>query len=97
VIESGVCVAAATFSVKFWAASGPMPLCAVNVSENVPLVAGVPLSTPVDASKFTPLGTLPLALRSGIGNPVAVTVNVPAVFTLNAVLVALVISDAVPD
>jgi hypothetical protein len=40
----------------------------------------------------TPLGRVPLSLRVGVGDPVAVTVNVPAVPTVNVVLLALVIA-----
>ena len=55
--------------------------------------AGVPLRTPA-ALKVTPFGRLPVSLSVGAGKPVAVTVNVPAVPTWNAVLFALVIVGA---
>jgi hypothetical protein len=42
----------------------------------------------------TPGGSVPVSLRVGVGNPVAVTVKVPAVPTLNVVLFALVIAGA---
>lgn len=58
--------------------------------------AGVPLSTPVDAVKVTPLGRVPDSLSFGVGKPVAVTVNEPAVPTANVVLVGLVIAGACP-
>ena len=54
---------------------------------------GVPLSTP--ALNATPLGSVPASLSVGVGEPDAVTVNVPGVPTENAVLLALVISGAV--
>jgi hypothetical protein len=44
----------------------------------------------------TPLGSAPLSLSVGCGTPVAVTVNVPELLTLNVVLFALVIAGAVP-
>jgi hypothetical protein len=44
--------------------------------------------------KVTPLGSVPLSLRVGFGSPVAVTVNVPALPTLNVVAFALVIAGA---
>ena len=57
------------------------------------MAAGVPLSTPV-ALSVTPLGSVPLSLNVDAGNPVAVTVNEPAVPTLNVVLFALVMAGA---
>ena len=42
----------------------------------------------------TPLGSVPPSLKLGAGNPVTVTVNVPAVPTVNVVLFALVIAGA---
>src|SRR6266850_42883 len=60
--------------------------------------AGVPLSFPVPfplSTNVTPLGNAPVSLRVGLGVPVAVTVNVPAVPTVNVVLLALVITGAV--
>jgi hypothetical protein len=45
-------------------------------------------------TNVTPLGRAPVWLKVGAGTPVAVTVNVPAVPTLNVVLVALVIAGA---
>ena len=54
--------------------------------------AGVPLNTPVAAVNVTPLGKVPVSLRVGAGEPVAVTVNVPIVPTVNVVLLALVMA-----
>ena len=54
---------------------------------------GVPLRTPVAILKVTPLGRAPVSLSVGFGNPVAVTVNVPAVPTTNVVLLELVIAE----
>jgi len=42
----------------------------------------------------TPAGSEPVSLSVGAGVPVAVTVNVPAVPTVNVVLLALVIDGA---
>jgi len=56
--------------------------------------AGVPPSTPVAALKVTPLGNAPDSLSVGLGKPVAVTVNEPAVPEVNVVLLALVIAGA---
>jgi hypothetical protein len=55
--------------------------------------AGVPLSTPAELN-VTPLGNAPVSVKVGTGGPVAVTVNEPAVPTLNVVLFALVIVGA---
>ena len=54
--------------------------------------AGVPLSTPVVALNVTPLGSVPLSLRVGAGEPVTVTVNEPAVPTVKVALFALVMA-----
>ena len=83
-----------TVSVKLCVASVPTPLCAVNVMGNDPLAAGVPLSTPVAGFNVTPLGNAPDSESDGAGDPVAVTVNVPAVPTENVVLLTLVIAVA---
>jgi len=56
---------------------------------------GVPLSTPVPGLNVTPVGNVPVSLNVGLGMPVAVTVNVPAVPTVKVVLFALVITGAV--
>ena len=56
--------------------------------------AGVPLSTPVPPLNETPLGSAPLSVKLDAGKPLAVTVNVPAVPTLNVVLFRLVIAGA---
>ena len=44
----------------------------------------------------TPVGSAPLFVRAGVGDPVVVTVNDPAVPTVNVVLLELVIVSAVP-
>src|SRR6267378_2489101 len=82
--------------VKLWVAFVPTPLVAVKVSGYVPPVpaAGVPLSTPVATLNVTPPGNVPVSLRVGVGKPVAVTVNEPAVPTVNVVLLALVMAGA---
>ena len=61
------------------------------------LGAGVPLSVAVPfwlSVNVTPLGRAPLSLRLGVGEPVAVTVKLPAVPTVKAVLLALVMAGA---
>jgi len=42
----------------------------------------------------TPLGSGPVSVTAGVGFPVVVTVKLPAVPTVNAVLLALVIAGA---
>jgi hypothetical protein len=44
--------------------------------------------------KVTPVGSAPDSLSDGVGDPVVVTVKVPAVATVNVVLLALVIAGA---
>jgi hypothetical protein len=43
----------------------------------------------------TPVGNAPASLKVGVGDPVAVTVNVPDAPTTNVVLFALVMAGAV--
>ena len=62
-------------------------------------VAGVPdkVAVPLPLSlKVTGLGNDPDSLNAGVGEPVVVTVNDPAVPTAKEVLLALVILGAVP-
>src|SRR5258708_35463257 len=56
--------------------------------------AGVPLRTPVDALNVTPLGRAPTSLSVGVGEPVVVTVKLPAAPTVKVVLLALVMAGA---
>ena len=51
----------------------------------------LPLST-----KVTRLGSVPVSDKVGVGEPVVVTVKVPAVPTVNVVPAALAIAGAVP-
>ncbi len=74
-------------------ASVPKLLCAVNEIGNVPLAVAVPLSTPVLELNATPFGSVPDSLRVGVGDPVAVTVKVPAEPTVNVALPPLVIAE----
>jgi len=69
-------------------------LLAVKVMLYVPAVpaAGVPPNSPVDALNVTPPGSAPLSLSVGAGSPVEVTMNEPAMPTVNVVLLALVIA-----
>jgi hypothetical protein len=74
-------------------------LLAVIVIGYVPAVpaAGVPASVAVPlplSLKVTGLGNGPDSLRAGVGEPVVVTVNVPAEPTVKVVLFALVIAGA---
>ena len=59
---------------------------------------GVPLRVPVPlplSTNVTPPGRVPVLVNDGVGEPVAVTVNVPAEVVVNVVLFALVIAGAV--
>ena len=80
-----------TARVKLCVASGRTPLEAVMVMGKVPVVEAVPLSKPA-VLNVTPLGSIPLSLNVGVGKPVAVTVNDPAVPAVNVVLFALVMA-----
>src|SRR6266849_1052371 len=86
-----------TVSVKLCVAFGVTPFCAVNVMTNVPVAVGVPLSVPLPlplSRNVTPAGKAPLSVMLGVGNPVVVTLNVPAAPTWNEVAFALVIAGA---
>src|SRR5580704_19607009 len=90
---------AETVSVKDCVAAVPTPLLAVIVIGYVPAVpaAGVPASVAVPlplSLKVTGLGNDPDSLRAGVGEPVVVTVKLPAAFTAKLVLFALVIVGA---
>src|SRR5215472_12572307 len=90
-----------TVRVKLWLAGVPTPLLAVIVREYVPALpdAGVPLSVAVPFPLFTnvtPLGSVPVFVSDGVGVPVVVTVKLPAVPTVNVVLLALVMLGAIP-
>ncbi len=69
--------AASTVRVKLWVALGVTPLAAVMVIGKVPLAVGVPDRRPAD-EKRTPVGSVPTSVKVGAGDPVAVTVKVPA-------------------
>ena len=77
---------------------GVTPLLAVIVTVYVPAAPdGVPPSVPLPfplSLNVTPLGSVPVSVRDGVGVPVVVTVKLPAVPTVNVVLVALVITGA---
>ena len=71
-------------------------MLAVKVRGYVPTVpdAGVPLRVAVPFPLFvkvTPLGKAPDSVMDGVGDPVVVTVKLPAAPTVNVVLLALVI------
>ena len=71
---------------------GCTPFFAVKTIGKVPVIVGVPLRTPVAVLNATPLGSVPLSEKEfGAGVPVAVTVKVPSVPTVNVVLFELVI------
>ncbi len=78
----------------------PAALLAVTVKLYVPLVpaSGVPLSTPVVVLRVTPLGRVPpVTLNVGVGKPVASMVNVPAVPTVNVVVVTVLTTAPLAD
>src|SRR5437870_2153572 len=82
-----------TVKVKVWVAFGKTPFAAVIVTTNGdPIVlGGVPLSTPVVEFKVAQTGN-PVALKVGAGEPIAVTVKVPAAPTVKVAWLTLVIN-----
>src|SRR5258708_32000955 len=84
-------------SVKLCVAFGLTPFCAVNVMANVPDAVGVPLSVPVPLPLLrivTPPRKIPLSVFLVVGNPLVVTVNVPAAPTWKVATFALVNAGA---
>src|SRR6266851_4577104 len=66
---------------------------------NVPVAVGVPLSVPLPlplSRNVTPAGKAPLSVMLVVGDPVVVTLNVPAAPTWNEVAFALVIVGGWP-
>src|SRR5260370_809302 len=66
---------------------------------NVPVAVGVPLSVPAPlplSRNVTPAGKAPLSVMLGVGNPVVVTLNVPAAPTWKVAAFALVIVGGWP-
>jgi hypothetical protein len=64
---------------------------------NVPDAVGVPLSVPVPLPllrNVTPAGKAPLSVMLGVGNPLVVTLNVPATPTWKVAAFALVNAGA---
>jgi hypothetical protein len=101
VVDAADVIAGAWFTVNVndWFAFEPTPFAAVIVNGYDPPVpaAGVPASVAVPLPllvKVTPLGNVPVLESVGVGNPVAVTVNVPAEPTVNVVDAADVIAGA---
>jgi hypothetical protein len=99
-VLAGLVIVGTWFTVRVndWTAFGSVPFCAVIVSGYVPAVpaAGVPLSfadVPL-ATKVTPAGSAPNAVITGVGVPVTLTVNEPDEPTLNAVLLAVLMTGA---
>ncbi len=91
---------ALTVSVKDCVALGVTPLLAVIVIGKVPPALGVPASVAVPLLllvNVTPAGSAPvsvIAIAALVGNPVVVTVKVPATPVWNVTLFALVIAGA---
>jgi hypothetical protein len=86
-----------TVRVKDWVAFGLTPLLALMVKGYVPPVAGVPARVAVPlpwSTKVTPDGNAPISESDGLGNPVLVTVNDPALPSLKVVLAAEVTDGA---
>src|SRR5208283_2862413 len=82
--------------VKLWVPSGVPPLMAVIVNGYVPAVpaAGVPASVAVPSLlsvKVTPVGRLPVSDNVHVGDPVDMTVTVPAWPTVKVLPAELVI------
>ena len=92
-----VVLAFCTVRVKFCVAFGNVPLLAVIVTECEPTVpaAGVPLKTPAEL-RVTPVGKVPVVTANvGAGEPLAVTLKVPANPAVKVVAFALVMAGAV--
>ena len=82
-----------TVRVNAWVAFGKTPFEAVMVTGNEPDWVGLPESTPV-LENVTPVGRGPDSLKVDAGYPVAVTVKLSAVTSVNVALFAEVIAGA---
>ncbi len=83
-----------TVRVKLWVAAVPTPLLAwiVNVNGEPVLLVGVPVMAPVVVFREAQGGKVPAEmLKVGAGEPVAVTVKVPALLTEKVAALVLVI------
>ena len=83
----------ATVRVKLWTALGRTPLVAVKVIGKVPDSVGVPVSDP--PVKVTPVGSGPVPVMVGAGEPVAVGVKVLSVPSVKVVASAEVMAARV--
>ncbi len=86
-------VAGCTVKVNVCVASVPTPLRAVSESVNLPAASGVPEMVTVPSSwgeKVSPAGSAPVVASTGVGVPVAVTVNENGTCTVPFALSALV-------
>jgi hypothetical protein len=54
----------------------------------------VPLSTPAELSKVTPVGSAPVICTLGVGKPVVLTGKLPALLTVKTTLLGLEIAGA---
>ena len=89
-----------TVRVNGWVASVEMPLLAVIVRGYEPPLptAGVPLNVAVPSrllTKVTPLGSVPVRVMPGTGNPLVVIVKLPTVPAEKVTLFALVIASGI--
>jgi hypothetical protein len=79
-----------TVNVKLCTAAVPTPLLAVNVNEYIPAMptAGVPLNMPVPfplSVNVTPVGSGPVSVNAGVGEPTVVTMNDPEACSVKVV------------
>src|SRR5262249_44394621 len=82
-----------TRTVKLCVASGAVPLVAVSVTGNDPLCVGAPDSRPAGAGVTAGGALVAVTLTVGAGEQVVAARNVvPAVFSLNVAVFALVIA-----
>jgi hypothetical protein len=88
-----------TINAKLCVALGDTPFCAVNVTLNVPVAVGIPLSVPVPSPlsvNVTPDGKAPDSVMLGVGLPIVITVNELCVPTVKFALLLLVMAGACP-
>jgi hypothetical protein len=88
-----------TVRVNVCVASGGTEFVALIEIVKVPAVVAVPaiVAVPLPRSiKLTPAGKLPVSLKLGVGVPLVMTVNDPAMPAVNVALLPLVICGGVP-
>jgi len=90
--------ASLTINVKFCVALPKLLVAVTAMVYGLPVPAiGVPLNVAVPlclSTNVTPVGSAPVSVKTAVGKPIVVTVKLPAVPTVNVVLLELEMAGA---